>query len=71
MKKSLTKQALAALAGRLAARLANHAYCDFHPEAKSDPECPSCDDRAAYKAWLAAGGNDFRLFAADRHLADN
>ena len=52
----------AAIAKRLAQQLASHADCEYHSEADSDPACPFCADRAAYGAWLAAGGHDFRLF---------
>lgn len=60
-----------AVAARLAQQLASHAECERHAEAVSDQECPSCEDRAAYKAWLDAGGNDFRLFAAQRSRAND
>ncbi|MEU6725537.1 hypothetical protein ABZ917_17660 [Nonomuraea wenchangensis] len=50
-----------AVARQLAVQLAAHAVCEEHSIAMSDPACPSCQDRAAYKAWLAAGGSDFRL----------
>jgi len=52
-----------AVAARLAQQLASHAVCERHGEAASDPECPFCEDRAAYKTWLTAGGQDFRLAA--------
>lgn len=42
----------------LAGRLVTHAFCDEHPAASADPECPFCQDRAAYRTYLAAGGPD-------------
>lgn len=50
----------AAAAEMLAERMSNHAECDDHPEAHPGPGCPFCLDRAAYAAWLAAGGRDYR-----------
>jgi hypothetical protein len=48
------------LLNRLAERLANHAFCDEHPEREASPECPFCLDREAYRAYLDSGGNDYR-----------
>lgn len=42
----------------LARQLAAHADCEAH--VRFNPDCPSCCDRAAYLAYLAAGGRDFR-----------
>jgi hypothetical protein len=53
--------AMRQLAARLAERLAAHAFCDTHAEAAAEPDsCPFCADRAAYAAWLDAGGRDYR-----------
>lgn len=46
------------VADRLAERLANHAYCDNHPASKSALDCPFCQDRDAYYAYVIAGGTD-------------
>jgi len=48
------------VAAMLAARLVNHAFCETHGDANPDPDCPFCADREAYKAYVAAGGYDFR-----------
>jgi len=40
------------VAGRLAARMQNHAYCDAHRENEPDVgNCPFCADREAYRLW--------------------
>lgn len=60
----------AVLAELLASRLAAHAYCDTHTESAADPDnCPYCADRAAYTAWLAQGGEDFRDQGSGRPIA--
>lgn len=51
---------LDAAAYLLASRMAHHAECDTHPASQPDQGCPYCMDRAAYAAWLAAGGQDYR-----------
>lgn len=43
----------------LAARLVNYAECPTHHVDRPDPDCPFCDDRAAYRTYLSAGGRDF------------
>lgn len=48
------------IAELLADRLATHAFCGQHHASTPDPDCPFCGDRAAYQAYLAAGGNDYR-----------
>lgn len=48
------------IAAHLAERLSNHAFCVDHSEQKPDPDCPWCEDRAAYLAYLEAGGFDHR-----------
>lgn len=48
------------VAERLAEQLAVHAFCDRHPAPRPDSDCPFCSDRAAYDAYLQAGGRDFR-----------
>lgn len=57
------------IAERLASRLANHAHCDEHRSGNPGRDCPSCDDRAAYEEWLAAGGRDHRLYASGRSVS--
>ena len=52
--------ALRAAAEVLAERMANHAHCDEHPTSRANPQCPYCQDRAAYSTWLASGGHDYR-----------
>lgn len=43
-----------AIAKRLADRMYYQAFCDAHSLAEADPDnCPHCDDRAAYQAWVA------------------
>jgi hypothetical protein len=54
-----------AVAEALAGRLANHADCGTHRRRNPDPSCPFCRDRAAYDAYLAAGGQDFRYKPPD------
>jgi hypothetical protein len=44
----------------LAQRMAVHAFCEDHPETRPERGCPFCEDRAAYAAWLASGGRDYR-----------
>jgi hypothetical protein len=44
-------------------RLAVHAFCGTHPEARPRPDCAFCGDRAAYRRYLAAGGRDFTMLA--------
>lgn len=44
----------------LAERLAEHAHCDQHAVSAPEPGCGYCQDRAAYLAYLAAGGPDYR-----------
>ncbi|MEU4576065.1 hypothetical protein [Nonomuraea sp. NPDC023979] len=50
----------ASAAALLAQQMAAHAYCDSHPTEQAQADCPFCADRAAYEAWLAAGGHDYR-----------
>lgn len=58
------------LARLLAGRLAAHADCESHTENTADPDnCPFCADRAAYAAWLEAGGEDFRDRRQGRTIA--
>lgn len=55
----------------LAERLAAHAHCDLHPVTSPEPGCGYCQDRAAYLAYLAGGGHDFRLPGGEEiHLSD-
>lgn len=56
------------LAAVLADRLASHAFCDQHPASHPEPDCPWCGDRTAYRAYLAAGGRDFRIKAEGRSV---
>lgn len=58
-----------AMADRLAMRLANHAHCGKHPESAPRDDCPFCEDRAVYLAYLAAGGTDWRFRAAGRSVS--
>jgi hypothetical protein len=44
----------------LASRLVMHAFCREHKADSPDPDCPFCEDRQAYSAYLKAGGRDFR-----------
>jgi hypothetical protein len=48
------------VAEALAERLVSHAFCTDHSEANPEPDCPWCDDREAYRAYVDAGGRDFR-----------
>jgi hypothetical protein len=48
------------VAEALAAQLASHAFCDTHRITEPAPDCPHCEDRQAYLAYLKAGGRDFR-----------
>jgi hypothetical protein len=48
------------VAERLADRLATHAFCPQHGVSDADPDCPFCQDRAVYRAYLAVGGRDQR-----------
>lgn len=44
----------------LASRMFHHAFCEQHPEASADPDCPFCRDRAAYRAWETKSGRTHR-----------
>lgn len=48
---------------RLAQCMASHASCDVHSASEADEACPFCEDRAAYAAYLKAGGRDYRNLA--------
>jgi hypothetical protein len=48
------------VAEMLASRLSVHAFCEQHRLSDARPDCPWCRDRAAYRAYLAAGGREMR-----------
>jgi hypothetical protein len=48
------------IADLLADRLETHAICPQHSVADAAPDCPWCQDRAAYRKYLMAGGHDYR-----------
>lgn len=45
-----------AVADRLAGRMLNHAFNCLEGHEPADPDCPFCEDTAAYLAYLDAGG---------------
>lgn len=47
------------VADTLARQMAIHAFCDSHSLRNAQLDCPFCQDRAAYRVYLAAGGQDF------------
>lgn len=48
----MTEQSWRQMARKLALRLANHAYCDYHAITEQQPGiCPFCNDRATYLQW--------------------
>ena len=38
--------------------MVNHQYCDDHPAANPEPDCPFCQDRAVYRRFRAFAGNN-------------
>lgn len=45
------------LAVLLGGRMRNHAYCEHHPRGKPEPDCPYCEDRAAFDVYAAKAGD--------------
>lgn len=48
------------VAGVLAERMANNAYCNTHLETEPGQDCPFCKDRAAYRLWERKSGRTHR-----------
>uniref|UniRef100_UPI003F492DE1 hypothetical protein n=1 Tax=Nonomuraea sp. CA-251285 TaxID=3240002 RepID=UPI003F492DE1 len=54
------QEALRLAAEGLARQMASHADCAQHEPENAVGDCPGCEDRAVYEAWVAAGGRDYR-----------
>jgi hypothetical protein len=37
----------------LGGQMEDHAFCEDHPVSEPEPQCPFCEDRAAYRLFVA------------------